>query len=159
MSINQNLYVKAKNMIPGGTQLLSKRPEMYAPEQWPTYYKMAKGCMVEDLEGKEYIDMSYMGIGSCTLGYADKDVNQAAKEAIDRGSMCTLNPYEDVELAELLCKIHPWANQVRYTRSGGEAMAVAIRLARAKTNNDLVLFCGYHGWHDWYLAENLSDKD
>tara|TARA_Y100001958_G_C21244993_1_gene574447 strand:+ start:4101 stop:5414 length:1314 start_codon:yes stop_codon:yes gene_type:complete len=159
MSEIQNLYKKAKKMIPGGTQLLSKRPEMFLPDQWPTYYKNASGCEVEDIEGNKFIDMCYMGIGSCTLGYADEDVNKAAKGAIDNGSMCTLNPTEDVELAELLCKIHPWADQVRYTRSGGEAMAVSIRLARAKTEKDLVLFCGYHGWHDWYLAANLSKED
>jgi glutamate-1-semialdehyde 2,1-aminomutase len=155
----QDLYKKAKKIIPGGTQLLSKRPEMFLPEQWPTYYKNASGCEVEDIEGNKFIDMCYMGIGSCTLGYADEDVNNAAKDAIDSGSMCTLNAIEDVELAELLCEIHPWADQVRYTRSGGEAMAVSIRLARAKTKKDVVLFCGYHGWHDWYLAANLSEGD
>ena len=159
MSDIQNLYKKAKNIIPGGTQLLSKRPEMFLPNQWPTYYKNAKGCQVEDIEGNKFIDMCYMGIGSCTLGYADEDVNKAAIKAIHDGSMCTLNPKEEIDLAELLCEIHPWADQVRYTRSGGEAMAVAIRLARAKTRKDTILFCGYHGWHDWYLAANLGNED
>ena len=159
MDKTQKLYLKAKKIIPGGTQLLSKRPEMFAPNQWPTYYKKSKGCEIEDLEGKKFIDMSYMGIGSCTLGFADDEVDTAAKEAIDNGSMSTLNSYQEVELAELLCEIHPWAEQVRFTRSGGEAMAVAVRLARAKTKKDVVLFCGYHGWHDWYLSANLSDKD
>ncbi len=159
MTNSQKLYKKAKSLIPGGTQLLSKRPEMFAPEQWPTYYKKAKGCEVTDLEGKKYIDMCYMGIGSCTLGFADDDVNQKVKEAVDNASMCTLNPPEEVELAELLLQIHPWAEQVRYTRSGGEAMAVAVRIARAKTQKEVILFCGYHGWHDWYLSSNLSDKD
>ncbi len=159
MNKSQKLYLKAKKLIPGGTQLLSKRPEMFAPNQWPTYYKKSKGCEVEDLDGTKFIDMSYMGIGSCTLGFADDEVDAAVKEAIENGSMSTLNSYQEVELAELLCKIHPWAKQVRFTRSGGEAMAVAVRLARAKTKKDVVLFCGYHGWHDWYLSANLSDKD
>jgi glutamate-1-semialdehyde 2,1-aminomutase len=159
MSEIQNLYKKAKNIIPGGTQLLSKRPEMFLPNQWPTYYKNAKGCEVEDIDGNKLIDMCYMGIGSCTLGYADEDVNIAAKNAIDSGSMCTLNPVEDVELAELLCELNPWAQQVRYTRSGGEAMAVAVRIARAHTQRDKILFCGYHGWHDWYLSANLGAED
>lgn len=145
-------------LIPGGTQLLSKRPENLLPEYWPAYYSKAKGCRVWDLDGKEFIDMSYMGIGSCILGYADDEVNRAVKSAIDKGSMSTLNAPEEVELAKLLIKLHPWAGMVRYARTGGEAMAIAVRLARSKTKKDKVLFCGYHGWHDWYLSANLADK-
>lgn len=158
MSTSQELYKKAKGLIPGGTQLLSKRPEMFLPEQWPAYYDKAKGCEVWDLDGNKYIDMSYMGIGSCVLGYADADVNKAVKSAVDKGSMCTLNAPEEVELAELLTKLHPWAEMVRYARTGGEAMSVAVRIARAKTGKDIVFFCGYHGWHDWYLSSNLADE-
>ncbi len=157
MKKRQNLYKKAKKIIPGGTQLLSKRPELHLPDFWPAYYDKAKGCELWDLNGKKYIDMSYMGIGSSILGYADKDVDDAVKNAIDSGSMSTLNCPEEVELAELLCDIHPWAEMVRFARTGGEAVAVAVRIARAKTEKDLVLFCGYHGWHDWYLAANISD--
>ena len=155
----QSLYRKAKLRIPGGTQLLSKRPEMFLPEQWPSYYSRAKGAEVWDLDGHKYTDMSYMGIGACILGYADADVDTAVKEAIDAGSMCTLNCPEEVELAELLCELHPWAEMVRYARTGGEAMAVAVRIARARTRKDKVVFCGYHGWHDWYLSANLGEKD
>lgn len=159
MGRSQELYKKAKRLIPGGTQLLSKRPEMFLPDLWPAYYEKAKGCRVWDLDGNGYIDMSYMGIGSCILGYADRDVNKAVKAAVDKGSMSTLNCPEEVELAELLCKLHPWADMARFARSGGEAMAMAIRIARAATGKDVVLFCGYHGWHDWYLSANLaSDK-
>jgi len=158
MNKTQKLYKKAKKLIPGGTQLLSKRPEMFAPDVWPTYYKKAKGCKIWDLDDNEYIDMSMMGIGSCILGYADEDVNNAVKKAIDNGNMTTLNAPEEVELVQLLCELHPWANKVRYARSGGESMAVAVRIARAKTQKDVVLFCGYHGWHDWYLAANLADE-
>jgi len=158
MGRSQKLYLKAKTLIPGGTQLLSKRPEMFLPEQWPAYYKKAKGCQVWDLDNKEYTDMSFMGIGSCILGYADKDVNKAAKLAINNGNMCTLNVPEEVGLAKLLIKLHPWSAMVRYARSGGEAMAVAVRIARAKTRRDVVLFCGYHGWHDWYLSANLASN-
>ncbi|RLJ03606.1 MAG: aminotransferase class III [Candidatus Aenigmatarchaeota archaeon] len=157
MGLSQDLYKRAKKLIPGGTQLLSKRPEMFLPDFWPAYYDKAKGCEVWDLDGNKYIDMSYMGIGSCILGYADKDIDNAVKNAIDKGSMTTLNPPEEVELAELLCDIHPWAGMVRYARTGGEAMAIAVRIGRAKTEKDLVLFCGYHGWHDWYLSANLAD--
>lgn len=155
----QKLWQKAKKLIPGGNQLLSKRAEMFLPEQWPAYYSRAEGCEVWDMDGKKYIDMSIMGVGSCILGYADPDVNKAVKRAMDQGSMSTLNAPEEVELAELLCKIHPWANMVRYARTGGEAMAVAERIARAHTGKDIVAFCGYHGWHDWYLATNLAKKD
>jgi glutamate-1-semialdehyde aminotransferase len=151
------LWNKAKKIIPGGTQLLSKRSEMFLPAHWPSYFKKAKGCEVWDLDGNKYIDMYSMGIGSCILGYADPDVNKAVKKVIDEGSMCTLNSPEEVELAELLLKLHPWAEKVRYARTGGEAMAIAVRIARAKSQKDKVAFCGYHGWHDWYLASNLAD--
>lgn len=159
MGKSQELYQKAKKLIPGGTQLLSKRPEMFLPNLWPSYYSKAKGCDVWDLDGKQYKDFSYMGIGANVLGYADDDVNKAAKDAIDCSSMCTLNAPEEVELAEKLCEIHPWADMVRYAKSGGESAAIAIRIARAKTKKDIVLFCGYHGWHDWYLASNLGDDN
>lgn len=153
----RELWKKAKKIIPGGTQLLSKRPEMFLPELWPAYYDKAKGCQVWDLDGHRYIDMCYMGIGSCILGYCDEDVDRAVNEAISRGSMSTLNCPEEVELARLLCNIHPWAKMARFARTGGEAMAIAVRIARAKTGKELVLFCGYHGWHDWYLSSNLAD--
>ena len=157
MSISHELYKKAKKLIPGGTQLLSKRPEMFLPELWPSYYSEAKGCEIWDLDGNKYIDMSYMGVGTAILGYADEDINNAVKEAIDKGNLATLNAPEEVELAELLIELHPWADMVRYARTGGEAMAVAVRIARAYSEKDIVLFCGYHGWHDWYLAANLAD--
>src|SRR3989338_188358 len=157
MAKSQELYKKAKRLIPGGTQLLTKRPEMHLPGLWPAYYSKAKGCEVWDLDGNKYTDMSYMGIGSCILGYADKDVNLAVKRAIDGGSMSTLNAPEEVELAETLLRIHPWADMARYARSGGEAMSIAVRIARAATRKDIILFCGYHGWSDWYLSSNLAD--
>ncbi len=157
MNNTQDLYKKAKKLIPGGTQLLSKRPEMFAPDVWPAYYSRASGCKVWDLDNNEYIDMSYMGIGSCIVGYADEEINQAVKTAVDLGNMSTLNAPEEVELAEIMCDLHPWADEIRYARSGGESMAIAVRIARACTGRDIVLFCGYHGWHDWYLASNLAD--
>lgn len=157
MGKGQTLYNKAKQVIPGGTQLFSKRPEMLLPDLWPAYYHKAKGCEIWDLDGNRHIDMSYMGIGSCILGYADEDVDAAVKKTVDRGSMTTLNCPEEVELAKILCRIHPWADMTRFARTGGEAMAIAVRIARAKTGKDVILFCGYHGWHDWYLSANLSN--
>src|ERR1035437_3421272 len=115
----QELYKKAKSMIPGGTQLLSKSPEQFLPEQWPTYYTRAKGVEIVGLGGDTYIDMSLMCVGACVLGYADPDVDNAVKSAIDCGSASTLNCPEDVALAEVLCELHPWADMVRYARCGG----------------------------------------
>jgi len=159
MGAGQELYKKARRLIPGGTQLLSKRPEMFLPEYWPSYYKHARGVEVTDLDDRVYVDMSIMGVGACVLGYADPDVDAAVKAAIDDGSMCTLNAPEEVALAELLCELHPWADMVRYARAGGEAMSIAIRIARADTRRDKIAFSGYHGWNDWYLAANLGDRD
>lgn len=156
MGKGQKLYEKAKKLIPGGTQLLSKRPEMHLPGFWPSYYSKAKGCEVWDLDGKKYTDMSFMGIGAAVLGYADPDVDKAVKDAIDRGVVTTLNCVEEVQLAELLIDLHPWADMARFACSGGEVISIAIRIARAKTGRDKVLFCGYHGWHDWYLSANLA---
>lgn len=157
MGKSQEKYNEAKKIIPGGTQLLSKRPEMFLPELWPAYYSKAKGCEVWDLDNNRFIDMSYMGIGSCIIGYSDDDVNNKVVDCIQKGSMTTLNAPEEVELANLLLDIHPWADMVRYARTGGEAVAMAVRIARAKTGKNKVLFSGYHGWSDWYIAANLSD--
>lgn len=152
------LWNRAKKIIPGGNQLLSKRAEMFLPEAWPAYYQKAKGVEVWDLNGQRFTDMSIMGIGSCILGYANPDVNRAVKRAVDLGSMSTLNCHEEVELAERLIGLHPWAGMVRFARTGGEACAIAVRIARASSGKDKVLFCGYHGWSDWYIASNLTDS-
>lgn len=154
----QELYRKARRIIPGGTQLLSKRPEMFLPDQWPAYYSRAKGAECWDLDGRRYLDFATNGIGATILGFADPDVDAAVIGAIQAGQMCTLNAPEEVELAELMLELHPWAEMVRFQRGGGEAMAVAIRIARAATGRDRVLFCGYHGWHDWYLSANLHES-
>lgn len=159
MREGQKLYERAKEIIPGGTQLLSKRPEMWLPENWPSYYSKAKGCEVWDLDGNHYYDFSIMGVGANVLGYAFDEVDVAAKEAIECGGMCTLNAPEEVKLAESLLELHPWASMVRYAKAGGEAMSMATRIARAYTKKDIVLVCGYHGWHDWYLAANLESGD
>ena len=153
----QILYKIAKSIIPGGTQLLSKRPEMFLPERWPSYYREARGCEVTALDGRRYLDMSIMGVSSCLLGYNDPDVTAAVVRRVQNGSMCTLNNPEEVELAQLLIELHPWADKVRFGRCGGEAMAIAVRIARAKTGRDLVAICGYHGWHDWYLSANWAE--
>jgi len=154
----QKLWKRAGRVIPGSNMLLSKRAEMFLPEQWPAYFSKAKGCRVWDLDGREYIDMSIMGIGTNTLGYGHPEVDEAVRKTIDAGNMSTLNCPEEVYLAEKLVGLHPWADMVRFARTGGEANAVAIRIARAAAGRAKVAFCGYHGWHDWYLAANLGDE-
>ncbi len=157
MGTGQKLWKRAKQIIPGGNMLLSKRAEMFLPDQWPAYFSKTKGCKVWDLDGNEYIDMSIMGIGTNTLGYGHPEVDDAVRRTIDAGNMSTLNCPEEVYLAEKLIELHPWADMVRFARSGGEANAIAIRIARAATGKDKVAICGYHGWHDWYLSANLGD--
>lgn len=150
-------YSEAKQLIPGGVQLLSKRPEMFAPEVWPAYFEEASGCEIVDYDGKRFLDMSYCGILSCVLGFADPDVNRAVIRRVTLGNMATQQTADDVRLAELLTDIHPWADQARFARSGGESMTIAVRIARAATGRDKIALCGYHGWHDWYVAANLHD--
>lgn len=151
------LWKRAKEIIPGGNMLLSKRAEMFLPERWPAYFSRAKGCRVWDLDGRELIDMSLMGIGTNTLGYGHPEVDDAVRAVVDAGNMSTLNCPEEVYLAERLVALHPWARMARFSRSGGEANAIAIRIARAASGRDKVAICGYHGWHDWYLSANLGD--
>lgn len=155
----QDLYKKAKQIIPGGTMLLSKRPEMFLPDHWPAYFSRAKGCTVWDLDGNPYTDVSIMSVGTNSLGYGNDEVDAAVIKGIGNGNMSTLNCPEEVYLAERLIELHPWADMVRLARTGGEANAVAIRIARAASGKDNVAICGYHGWHDWYLSANLNDND
>ena len=153
------LQKEAVELIPGMTQLLSKRPDRFSRGIWPTYFAQAKGVEVTDLDGNKYLDFSIGGIGATVLGYADEDVNKAVIDVINKGSATTLNPPEEVELAKKLIELHPWAQMARFARSGGEAMAVAVRIARVATKKDKIVFCGYHGWMDWYLAANLGKKE
>ena len=159
MSSGQKMWKRAQKVIAGGNMLLSKRPDMHSPKKWPAYFSRAKGCRIWDLDDTEYIDFGFMGIGTNILGYAYEPVDEAVRKAISDGNLSTLNAPEEVLLAEKLCELHPWADMARFTRSGGEAGAVAVRIARAATGHDKVVFCGYHGWHDWYLSANLADDE
>ena len=158
MGSGQKLYKRAKRIIPGGNMLLSKRPEMFLPEKWPSYFSRSKGCKVWDLDGNEFIDTSLMGVGTNILGYGHPEVDEAVQKIIQDGNMSTLNCPEEVYLAEKLVQLHPWASMVRFARSGGEINSVAVRIARAFTGRDKIAICGYHGWHDWYISSNLSDN-
>lgn len=159
LGTGQKLWKRAKSIIPGGNMLLSKRAEMFLPDLWPAYFSKAKGCTVWDLDDNAYTDMSIMGIGTNILGYGNPEVDAAVRRTVDAGNMSTFNCPEEVYLAEKLVELHPWADMVRFARSGGEANAIAIRIARAASGKDKVAVCGYHGWHDWYLSANLGDEE
>jgi len=159
MNTGNKLWKKAKKIIPGGSMLYSKRQEAYLPEIWPTYFSKSKGCSVWDLDNKKYLDFSLMGVGTNLLGYSNPNVDKAVLKNIKKGNMTTLNCPEEVELADELIKIHPWSNMAKFTRSGGEANAVAVRIARTFSDKKKILVCGYHGWHDWYLSsKNKNNK-
>jgi len=155
----QKLWRRAKTVIPGGNMLLSKRPEMYLPEIWPTYYHKAKGCYIWDLENRKYLDFSLMSVGTNILGYANKKIDDYVIQKIKKSNMSSLNCSEEVQLAEKLIYIHKHFDMVRFAKTGGEANSIAIRIARAASGSDKVAICGYHGWHDWYLAANINSKD
>jgi glutamate-1-semialdehyde 2,1-aminomutase len=159
--VNQGVidFEGSLDQIPAGTQLFSKRPELFSPEAWPTYFVKAKGISIWDKYGSKYLDMSHMGVGSCVLGYAYKPVDRAVTKIIRNGVQSTLIASQEMELANRLLDIHKWADMARFARSGGEAMSVAVRIARVATGKEKVLFSGYHGWNDWYLAANLADED
>ncbi len=152
----EKLYLQAKQIIPGGSNLFGKRSELFAPGQWPAYFREARGCTLVDLDNRHYVDMSTMGIMACVFGYADPDVTAAVQRRVQFGTMTTLNPPEEIEVARLLVEFHPWAECVRFARTGGETMMVAVRIARSTTGREKVAICGYHGWHDWYLAANVG---
>jgi len=166
--LGQKLYLeKGKELILGGTNLLSKRPQLHLPNYWPSYYQKADGIQISTLDGVKLLDFGYMSVGTSILGYQDPDVDTAVIKAVEKGSISTLNCPSEVRLAEKMIELHPWANpgMAKMTRGSGEACAMSIRIGRAAAHKssghprDLVAFCGYHGWHDWYLAANLeSDK-
>ena len=159
MTQGEELWNRAKKLIPGGSMLLSKRSEMYLPNGWPAYFDRTQGCEVWDLDGNRFLDLGFMGVGTNILGYSYPSVDEAVRGVIDKGNLSTLNAPEEVLLAEALIELHPWADMARFARSGGEACAIAVRIGRAASGRDKVAFCGYHGWHDWYLAANLGEDD
>ena len=152
-----SLYKYAKTIIPGGTTLFSKRSELHLPDKWPAYFIKAKDINVWDLKRDKYLDM-FCAVGTSILGYSNEKVNKSVTENIHKGNMTTLNCPEEVYLSKKIIEHHPWASMAKFTRGGGEANALAIRIARSYTKNKNVAFCGYHGWHDWYLSANINSK-
>ena len=156
LSTGGKLWRRARAVVAGGNMIFSKRPDLHSPERWPTYFTKTKGCEVWDMDGVRLIDFGLMGVGTNILGFCCEPVDEAVHEVVREGNLSSLNPPEEVFLAEKLVEMHPWASKVRFTRSGGEAGAVAVRLARSLSGKDKIAVCGYHGWHDWYLAANLA---
>lgn len=159
MNLGQKYWIRAQDIIPGGTLLFSKNPDLHLPKLWPVYFSKLNGCKIWDLNKKKFYDMHLMGVGTNTLGYCNKSVDKKVLDVIKQGNMSTLNSIEEIQLSEKLIDLHPWAEMSRFTRSGGEANAVAIRIARAYINKDNIAICGYHGWHDWYLSTNINNKN
>ena len=159
LSLGQKFWKRANHSIPGGNMFYSKNPDLFLPSFWPTYFEKAKGCKVWDLDNRKLTDFSLMGVGTNLLGYARKEIDDKVKEAITKSNMSSLNCPEEVLLAEKLIELHPWSEKVKFARTGGEANAIAIRIARTYSKKDNIAVCGYHGWHDWYLAANLNNKN
>ena len=155
----QNLWKLAKEIIASGNMLLSKNPDTFLPRLWPSYFQKTKGCYIWDLDGKKYIDMSTMSVGTNVLGYNNLKVDNAVKKIIKKGNMSTLNCPEEVHLAKELIRTHKWASFAKFARTGAEANSIAIRIARSHNKKKKIAICGYHGWHDWYLSTNLGLKD
>lgn len=153
------LWKYAKSIIPGGNMFFSKNSENFLPDQWPSYYSRSKKCFIWDLDKKKYLDMSLMGVGTNILGYANNKIDNKVILAIKSGNMTTLNSYAEVEFSEKLLSINEWAEKVKICKTGADANSISIRLARAATGKTKVAVCGYHGWHDWYLAANLKNKN
>ena len=152
---SMEIYRRAGELIPGYTQLKSRLASSFAEGVSPVYAQSAKGSRFIDVDGNEYIDW-VNAVSAVILGHADDVVDGAVKEQIDHGSIFTLNSPMEVELAEELVATIPSAEMVRYAKGGGDACAVAVRIARGATGRDKILFSGYHGWHDWYQSYHLS---
>lgn len=142
---------RARAVLPTGASTGSKRAEaMYgsADAFGPTHYAQSVGCRIIDVDGNEYLDCT-MALGAVALGYSEPTVTRAAVEAIAAGNVSALSSYREVEVAERLCGVIPCADKVQFLKTGAEAMAAAVRIARTYTARELVIGSGYFGWLDW----------
>ena len=156
---NKSLWSRALKIIPTGNQFKSKNPKSFDEQNWPAYFSKSKGVNIWDLNNTKFLDMSTMSVGTNVLGYSDSFVDKEVKKIISKGTMSSLNCPEEVYLAEKMLSIHPWGDMVRFARTGSEANCIALRASRSYNGRDKVIICGYHGWHDWYLAVNLKNKN
>ena len=151
ISKSDALYNRALGLIPSVTQTLAKGPGQWVKGIAPKYLVKGKGCHVWDVDGNEYIDYM-MGVGPLSLGYSYQKVDDAIKKQLEDGITFSMMHPLEVEVAEMIRQIVPNAEAVRYSKTGADATSAAVRLARAYTGKNRILCCGYHGWHDWYIA-------
>lgn len=154
---SDELWAKAKKLIPGGTQTLSKAPDQFVNGVTPKFLERGKGCHVWDVDGNEYIDYP-MALGPILLGYDYAPVVEAVTAQIRKGTTFTLMHPLEVEVAELLVSTIPCAEMVRYAKNGTDVTTAAIRVARAHTGKDHIAFSGYHGCNDWYAITTPRNK-
>jgi len=151
------LLARARRVVPGASQTLSKGPGMFVEGAYPVFLERGRGCRVWDVDGNEYVDY-ILGLASITLGYAHPAVNEAVARQLERGSIFSLPHRLEVEVAERLTRVIPCAEMARFLKTGSEANAAALRVARAATGRDRTVICGYHGWHDWYAITTPRAK-
>ena len=148
---------RATRVIPLGSQTFSKSITQYPVGVSPLALARGKGSRVWDLDGNEYLDF-VNALLAISLGYADPDVDKAVQEQLALGTIFSLPHQLEAEVAELICECVPSAEMVRFGKNGSDATAGAVRLARAYTNRDHVLVCGYHGWQDWFIGSTPRNR-
>ena len=148
---SNEIYELAKKIIPAGTQTYSKGVSQFVEGFSPKYLDHGKGAYVWDVDGNKYLDY-IMGCHPLVLGYSDPDVNAAVIKQLEKGSTFSLMNELEVSVSQLLVDIIPCAEMVRFGKNGADATTAGVRVARAITNRDHIAYCGYHGWHDWYIA-------
>ncbi len=154
---SEMLWKRAADLIPAGTQTLSKGPTQYVTGLAPKYLQRGKGCRVWDVDGNEYIDYT-MALLPVILGYAHEATDEAIRRQLKDGITFTLMHPLEVELSEVLVDIIPCAEMVRFGKNGSDATAAAVRLARAFNGRDRIFCCGYHGWQDWYIGTTSRSR-
>jgi glutamate-1-semialdehyde 2,1-aminomutase len=150
------LYHRALGLIPSVTQTLAKGPAQYVNGVAPKYLKKGKNAHVWDVDGNEFIDLN-MGIGPLSIGYAIREIDDAIRAQLEDGITFSMMHPLEVEVAELIREVVPNTESVRYSKTGADVVSAAVRLARAFTKKNKILCCGYHGWHDWYIA--VTDRN
>jgi glutamate-1-semialdehyde 2,1-aminomutase len=154
---SQSLLTVAKTIIPSASQTYSKSFRCFCEGAAPVFLEKGKGCRVYDVDGNAFLDF-LLGFGPVTIGYNDKRINQAIVEQLARGISFTLPHRLEAELAQKVVDIIPCAEMVKFVKNGSDAAAAAVRLARAFTGRDMILCCGYHGFHDWYVGSTSNNR-
>lgn len=151
INLSNVIYERAKKIIPSGGQTYSKGVSQFVDGFAPKYLDRGKGSKVWDVDGNEYLDY-VMGCHPIILGYSDPDVNLAVINQLEKGSTFSLQNELEVTVSEMLIEAVPCAEMVRFGKNGADATSIGVRIARAVTGRDHIAYCGYHGWHDWFIA-------